>query len=367
MKKLLLTTVTAFTILFAQAQVQCQSDFSYMQNGPTTIFTNLSTVNPSWSTNYSVTWEWDFGDGTISTQQNPVHTYANNGIYTPCLTVVYFDSVIINTCVSVYCDSIFIGNGSPASWDCAPNTILGCADPGTGNGQFTSLSACQSGCGAPCPGVASIAQNTNIFTANITGGIAPYTYLWSTGETTQAITLSLSMSGNCDVTDANGCVYSANYSYSAGQFVACDSMTLVSTGGSPQTILMAEIPISFMDIHYWITTAPDGTLLGEDSLWNSHQIFNNMNNGQPYDTINICITYIDNAGYSTCCVTWVWNGSFWAKTGSVTSIGEIDLFDKKLIKVVDVLGRETSINSNQTLFFIYEDGTIEKRYIIGRK
>ena len=50
-----------------------------------------------------------------------------------------------------------------------------------------------------------------------------------------------------------------------------------------------------------------------------------------------------------------------------TSIGEIDLFDKKLIKVVDVLGRETSINSNETLFFIYEDGTIEKRYIIDRK
>ena len=36
-------------------------------------------------------------------------------------------------------------------------------------------------------------------------------------------------------------------------------------------------------------------------MWNSHQIYNNMNNGQPYDTINICITYLDNAGYSTCC------------------------------------------------------------------
>ena len=53
MKKLLLTASAALTILFAQAQ-QCQADFSYMQNGPTTIFTDLSTVNPSWSTNYSV-------------------------------------------------------------------------------------------------------------------------------------------------------------------------------------------------------------------------------------------------------------------------------------------------------------------------
>ena len=150
---------------------------------------------------------------------------------------------------------------------------------------------------------------------------------------------------------------------------ACDSMTLVSTGGSPQTILGAEVPISFMDIHYWITTATDGTVLGEDSLWNSHQIFNNLNNGQPYDTINICITYIDNNVFNTCCVTWIWDANIgvWARMGSVTSKVEIDLFDKKLIKVVDLLGRETSINSNQTLFFIYENGNIEKRYIIDRK
>ena len=147
---------------------------------------------------------------------------------------------------------------------------------------------------------------------------------------------------------------------------ACDSMTLNGGGGSPQTILTAEVPISFMDIHYWITTAPDGTVLNEDSLWNTHQI-NNMNAG--YDTLNICITYIDNNTFNTCCVTWIWDSNLgvWAKMGSITSIGEIDLFDKKLIKVVDVLGRETSINSNETLFFIYEDGTIEKRYIIDRK
>ena len=150
---------------------------------------------------------------------------------------------------------------------------------------------------------------------------------------------------------------------------ACDSMTLVSTGGSPQTILGAEVPISFMDIHYWITTAPDGTVLNEDSLWNTHQIFNNLNNSQPYDTINICITYIDNNVFNTCCVTWTWDSKLevWAKMGSVTSTAEIDLFDKKIIKVVDVLGRDASISSNQTLFFIYEDGTIDKRYIIDRK
>ena len=119
-------------------------------------------------------------------------------------------------------------------------------------------------------------------------------------------------------------------------------------------------------IDYWISTTPDGTVLGEDSLWNSHLVFNSI----PHDTIYTCINYNPNGNsFLTCCVTWIWDTSLgiWAKMGSVTSVADIGSFDKKLIKVVDVLGRETSINSNQTLFFIYEDGTIEKRYIIDRK
>ncbi|MCB9235633.1 MAG: PKD domain-containing protein [Bacteroidia bacterium] len=32
-----------------------------------------------------LTWHWDFGDGNTSTQQNPSHTYAVNGVYTVCL------------------------------------------------------------------------------------------------------------------------------------------------------------------------------------------------------------------------------------------------------------------------------------------
>ncbi|MDD3622282.1 MAG: PKD domain-containing protein, partial [Methanofollis sp.] len=43
-------------------------------------FTDLSTGNVP-------TWEWDFGDGTNSTEQNPLHTYEEGGIYTVSLTV----------------------------------------------------------------------------------------------------------------------------------------------------------------------------------------------------------------------------------------------------------------------------------------
>ncbi|MBP2144782.1 PKD repeat protein [Methanofollis sp. W23] len=43
-------------------------------------FTDLSTGNVT-------TWAWDFGDGTNSTEQNPVHTYGDDGVYTVSLTI----------------------------------------------------------------------------------------------------------------------------------------------------------------------------------------------------------------------------------------------------------------------------------------
>lgn len=39
------------------------------------------------STNYPILWKWDFGDGTISDDKNPVHKYSKPGIYTVSLTV----------------------------------------------------------------------------------------------------------------------------------------------------------------------------------------------------------------------------------------------------------------------------------------
>ena len=42
-------------------------------------FTDLSTNSPT-------SWNWNFGDGTTSTLQNPAHTYATSGVYTVTLT-----------------------------------------------------------------------------------------------------------------------------------------------------------------------------------------------------------------------------------------------------------------------------------------
>jgi hypothetical protein len=40
------------------------------------------------------------------------------------------------------------------------------------------------------------------------------------------------------------------------------------------------------------------------------------------------------------------------------------VIQKKCLKVVTLLGIETKVKANQTLFYIYDDGTVEKRIII---
>ena len=48
----------------------------------------------------------------------------------------------------------------------------------------------------------------------------------------------------------------------------------------------------------------------------------------------------------------------------VTSVGiEEQASNKKLLKTTDLLGRETK-QTNQPLFYIYDDGTVEKRIVI---
>ena len=380
MKKLLLLTLTSFTLLFVQAQSPCDS-LTVSGSQYQLTLTSVGIID---------FWETTAPDGTILGQDS---SWNMHSVYNISPSGAPYDT--ITTCLytmNTVCCIIYFWNGNSwsipgntvASWDCNPN-MLGCYDPGTGLGQYTSLSACQSNCGnvtdsfacmgGVAPGI-STCVGPGVYTMGQTNIMSVYS------------TIAACIADSCNVMpppsswdcspNLLGCYDPGTglgqyTSLAACQAVCvstvsnlCDSMTLFSTGGSPQTILMAQVLNINTIIASWITTAPDGTVLGVDSMSNSHQIFNNMNNGQPYDTINVCITYADAIGYSTCCVTWIWdaNSGLWARMGSVTSIGEIGSFDKKLVKVVNLLGRETSINSNQTLFFIYEDGSIEKKFVI---
>ena len=47
-----------------------------------------------------------------------------------------------------------------------------------------------------------------------------------------------------------------------------------------------------------------------------------------------------------------------------TAILDIAKNNKKVVRITDVLGRDTQPNSNQTLFYLFDDGTVEKRVVI---
>ncbi|QNR23254.1 PKD domain-containing protein [Croceimicrobium hydrocarbonivorans] len=52
-----------------------------------------------------VSYSWDFGDGTVINSRYPSHTYANNGVYYVCLSIIASNPAG-DSCTSVFCDSI---------------------------------------------------------------------------------------------------------------------------------------------------------------------------------------------------------------------------------------------------------------------
>lgn len=63
----------------AKSVIPFTADIFHSVNGKKVAFHGL--------TNNAVSWKWDFGDGTESTEQNPVHSYGEAGYYTAVLTV----------------------------------------------------------------------------------------------------------------------------------------------------------------------------------------------------------------------------------------------------------------------------------------
>ena len=47
-----------------------------------------------------------------------------------------------------------------------------------------------------------------------------------------------------------------------------------------------------------------------------------------------------------------------------TAINELNFSNRKLLKVVDILGRNANGNKDQPLFYLYDDGTVEKKVIL---
>lgn len=80
----------------------CQANSQFTVFADSVNAGNYFAYNQSTGTG-AVTYLWDFGDGTTSTQQYPFHQYANPGQYVICLTVSATNGSV--TCSDVSCDS----------------------------------------------------------------------------------------------------------------------------------------------------------------------------------------------------------------------------------------------------------------------
>ena len=107
------------------------ADFSISTTDATISFTDNS--DPA------VEWFWDFGDGTTSTEQNPVHTYAAQGSFEVCLTVTNENSCASSACKTVSAATDL--NDAASGWlSVYPNPASGSFTVSPGGSDVYSLS-----------------------------------------------------------------------------------------------------------------------------------------------------------------------------------------------------------------------------------
>lgn len=116
---------TTTTILVGTSPNSCMASYEYTSSGLTYAFTNTSQGNITH-------FYWEFGDGSVSLQENPTHTYQVDGYYYVILTV--YDQQ--NGCMDIYEELVEVGDPSN---DCEADFDY-FADPQTRIVYFTNNS-----------------------------------------------------------------------------------------------------------------------------------------------------------------------------------------------------------------------------------
>ena len=108
-----------------------------------------------------------------------------------------------------------------------------------------------------------------------------------------------------------------------------------------------------------------GIVNSQNLIYPNEQVYLNCHmypNGQAGNGIIQMEIITNNSHKDT--VTW---------TGSITSISSsdqvniIDFDNTPPVKIIDIIGRETEVKKNQILFYIYDDGTVQKIITIDER
>ena len=151
-------------------------------------------------------------------------------------------------------------------------------------------------------------------------------------------------------------------------FNYCDSISIGITASTPTSVSYQSTPLVFpasfyVDYFWTVTDFNTGTLITGDTVTNPIFSLNSL------DTVTVCLNFqvSGNGMTSTClmCDTIMYNGA-WVQYSVGQPMGvESEIPDvKQIFKIVDFLGRETKQVKNTPMFYIYNDGTVEKKMIV---
>lgn len=228
-----------------QVRIPLQADFTAGVNYAQCGLNNVQFTDSSTSGLNSITWNWNFGDGTTSTQQDVSHNFTTSGTYNVQLTVtdggtctsdtvipvhVYSDPVITPQQTDVTCFNAANGTvhasvagGTPAytyNWAPAVSTVSNASGlaPGVYNVTVTDHNGCTDTASYTITqppaltdslvqvNVLCFGDSTGSIVSTPGGGTPGYTYAWNPNVSTGPSSVNLPAGTyNTTVTDANGC------------------------------------------------------------------------------------------------------------------------------------------------------------------
>jgi hypothetical protein len=170
---------------------------------------------------------------------------------------------------------------------------------------------------------------------------------WSTGATTQQISVNTLGSYYVNVVDANGCDGVSNPPFVVSNIVNTSAIT------GPTN------PLQFQTVIYSVNPSAGST-------YNWTLVGGTIESGQGTNSIDV--KWNNSGGFTLSVLETDVNGCVGEELTIlvnviINSVEDINN-NRELIKITDVLGRESKEENNVTLFYIFDDGTVEKKIIL---
>lgn len=175
--------------------------------------------------------------------------------------------------------------------------------------------------------------------------------------------------------------------------VPCDQLGMVMNVGSQETMISIYHSGQYLthpreyNVFVWEFSDQQGNLLHQDTLVDASTI-SFGHSWSLTDTVDVTVTLVNDSailpnGNSINCLfedqifwyidtfpngtpygSWTFiHNNPGVDQNTQTAIDNHSVNNKSLIKIIDLLGRETDIETNKLLLYIYSDGTIDKKYI----